>query len=936
MVRNISVVLFLFLVLHSFNTFGQDFRQSWIQYFPDVHTSSDRASDAFIDISGNVYITGRSNMGGIGSYIVTIKFNRSGQRVWTRAFHREGYTFTFPRGITVDNSGNVYVTGRMSHISSDVGDFVTIKYSSNGSVLWGVEFNGPDDSNDFPFDITQDEDENVYVTGTCSGTTSSFCTVKYNSAGQQEWSAVYDEDDHNRSRAIIIHNTDVYVTGYAWVSGQTEPLLVTIKYDLNGTLQWVRKEETRSVNVGSYIAVDQMSNIIVARGELVVKYDPQGNRLWRKVHQNARLRGVVVDESGNIIITYSQGIKREIKTTKYEGDGTELWSVTYSPSDPIPVEPFSLALDDNQHVYVVGRSGIDIIIIKYDLEDGTQKESSRYTHPDNIFATPVSIGVDIHGDIFVAGSIRDIFTGTDYIVLRYPPSGEYVWERRFRGEGGLSIVNDMYVDSDGNSYVTGSTDIFSGNRDFLTLKFNEDGELLWYVTYDGPANRWDEAIAIDVDSEGNVYVTGMSEGMGSGFDYATIKYNDAGEELWVARVNGSASEDDIPVGIRTDADGNVYVSGYNMMEDSYEDFTTVKYNTFGQLQWIARYDGGQEDRATAMDIDADGNVYATGWSRNPEGSPDVFTIKYDRDGNEVWNSYYNSPENRSDEANDIAVDAEGNVYVAGMAAGKFIVLKYDASGEEIWSATYEDPSLSTASAQRIAVDEMGNVYVSGLTRGAGTGDDITTIKYDAAGNRQWVSVYDGPANDRDRVTDMKIDTNGDVYITGYTRTHDQRDNFVTIKYNTDGVRQWVEETDYYGYNARAAAITVHESDNIYVAGSAGEGSWGVVIVSRYEQGTSVYVNEEYPELPDGPVIVGNFPNPFNNATTIIYSIPEQSPVTLRLFDILGREVDTLVNEIKNAGTHTLRWEPNGVPSGVYLCRLKSNGTENIAKIVYTK
>jgi hypothetical protein len=93
----------------------------------------------------------------------------------------------------------------------------------------------------------------------------------------------------------------------------------------------------------------------------------------------------------------------------------------------------------------------------------------------------------------------------------------------------------MALDSAGNVYVTGAG---GGNgiyeTDYATIKFGADGSLLWVATYNGPINGdgSDTAYAIALDDSGNVYVTGGSSGFE---DYATIKYDAAGNELWVAR-----------------------------------------------------------------------------------------------------------------------------------------------------------------------------------------------------------------------------------------------------------------------------------------------------------------------------------------------------------------------------------------------------------------
>jgi hypothetical protein len=76
------------------------------------------------------------------------------------------------------------------------------------------------------------------------------------------------------------------------------------------------------------------------------------------------------------------------------------------------------------------------------------------------------------------------------------------------------------------------------------------------------------------------------------------------------------------------------------------------------------------------------------------------------------------------------------------------------------------------------------------------------------------------------------------------------------------------------------------------------------------------------------VLSQNFPNPFNPTTTISYQLPVNSHVTLKVFDILGREVATLVNEQRSAGSYSVQWNASRFSSGVYLVRMEAHPTDN--------
>ena len=202
----------------------------------------------------------------------------------------------------------------------------------------------------------------------------------------------------------------------------------------------------------------------------------------------------------------------------------------------------------------------------------------------------------------------------------------------------------------------------------------------WVARYDGPLGRG-RAIALAVDTEGNVYVTGSSTGSGTAEDYATVKYSSEGEELWVARYDGPGGDDDYALALALDSDGNIYVTGSSEGSDLCSDYATVKYSPAGEELWVARYDGPGDgnDWGYALALDSDGNIYVTGSSGGLDTGEDYATVKYSSEGEELWVARYDRPGGGSAVANALAVDSEGNVYVTGAGT-----IKYNTEGEELW------------------------------------------------------------------------------------------------------------------------------------------------------------------------------------------------------------------------------------------------------------
>lgn len=143
-----------------------------------------------------------------------------------------------------------------------------------------------------------------------------------------------------------------------------------------------------------------------------------------------------------------------------------------------------------------------------------------------------------------------------------------------------------------------------------------------------------------------------------------------------------------------------------------------------------------------------------------------------------WASIYNGPYNNYDIPYSMTVDGVGNVYVTGMSVydtvlnnnrSNIVTIKYNASGIQQWAAVFDGPGHPDSSADVpavIAVDIQGNVYVTGWSMGYSSGFDWATIKYNSNGVQQWVQRYVASAYSYDIPKDLKVDGLGNVYVTG--------------------------------------------------------------------------------------------------------------------------------------------------------------------------
>lgn len=518
-----------------------------------------------------------------------------------------------------------------------------------------------------------------------------------------------------------------------------------------------------------------------------------------------------------------------------------------------------------------------------------------------------------------------------------------VWVSRYNGTGNNSdAANSIKVDASGNVYVTGYSRGNGSLEDYVTIKYNSSGDSLWVRRYNGLDNTEDIANSLIIDNSGNVYITGRSRGIGSGFDYATIKYNSSGVQQWVSRYNGTGNGDENSLSITVDNIGNVYVTGISTGSNSGVDYATIKYNSSGDSLWVKRYNGpaNGSDFANSIAVDNSGNVYVNGWSEGIASAVDYATIKYDSLGVQLWVQRYNGPTNGNDYAYSMALDAFNNVYVTGESTGSstidYTTIKYNSLGMQQWIQRYNGPTNGVDIPHSISIDSFGNVYVTGESQVSGINYDYATIKYNSSGDSLWIQRYNGPGNGGDIARSIAVDGLGNVYITGESPGSVTGLDYATLKYNSSGIQQWITRYNGPG-NAgdEAYSIAIDGLGNIYVTGgSGGNGTSNDYATIKYSQ--LVGIQPISNEFQQGFSLAQNYPNPFNPTTNLGFALSNSSFVRLIIYDALGRQLETLINEQLSAGIYEVDWNASQYSSGVYYYKIDSDEYTDTKRMVLLK
>ncbi len=424
--------------------------------------------------------------------------------------------------------------------------------------------------------------------------------------------------------------------------------------------------------------------------------------------------------------------------------------------------------------------------------------------------------------------------------------------------------------------------------------------------------------------------------------------------------------------IRDSLSGALFVTGryYNGLT---WDFILAKFdssgvldNSFGNNGFVIRDEGG-DDRAFSVALQDDGKILicglttAVGWDFAilrflPDGSPDSsfgdggITIK------DVASS--------DDVAYSIKVQEDAKIIACGWTygnGGDFVLMRFNERGMldntfGIRGIVITDLYNKYNTSHSVALSNGGKYIVAGYGyKEDKTNTDIIIAKYNNDGSIDSTFGESGfsftDINQSDELAwFVATQEDGKIVVTGYTKS-DTSKSVLTIRLNPDGspdedfALNGIAVTPVYGIDEEGRTLSIQSDGKILVSGYASNGQNTDIFVLRLRADNSTSVIIEHPEEFN---LYQNYPNPFNSTTTIRYDLPEtlQSPtgfgtsVTLIVYDILGRKIKTLVDEVKLPGSFEVKFDASDLSGGVYLYRMiaesASNSYINTRKMILLK
>ena len=450
-----------------------------------------------------------------------------------------------------------------------------------------------------------------------------------------------------------------------------------------------------------------------------------------------------------------------------------------------------------------------------------------------------------------------------------------MWTNTF---GGLNDETPacIQITNDNGFIILGTTQSFgAGQQDIYLIKTDSIGNEEWSKTYGG--SSWDEGSDILTADDGGYLMMGNTWSFTPGGIWL-LRLNSIGDTLWTKHF-GDMNWDSGLYMIKTSDGGYAIIGGNYYSGFGLIDLWIIKIDSSGNKLWEKLYGGVSYDFGASIIQTPDDGYLVLGSSQISDTSdPEVWLIRTNSNGDSLWTKKFGIGIGES-----IVETSDGN-YLITTSHPMFInskILNIDPDGNLLWSKSF-DTSLEHGNSVVRCPDD--GFIIAGYTSMIIYGQaDVVITKINADGDTLWVKMLGG--SDQEMGRSICKTVNSEYIILGST-------------------------------NAQ---------------GAGGTDLW--LILLEKESPSSV---ENYLVSPNSFSLTQNYPNPFNPSTKISWQSPVGSWQTLKIYDVLGNEVATLVNEYKPAGRYEVEWNASELPSGVYFYQLRAENYIETKKMTLVK
>jgi ligand-binding sensor domain-containing protein/surface antigen len=647
-------------------------------------------------------------------------------------------------------------------------------------------------------------------------------------------------------------------------------------------------------STGEFIVYDKWNSKLPNNDVLAIAIDGEGNKWIGTAGGLAKFDGVnwtvyntsnsglpydwvysiAIDGQGNKWIgTYGGGL------AKFDGVNWIVYSTSNSglPDNRI----WTIAIDEQGNKWIGTSGGL----AKFDGVNWTVYNTSNSGLPNNYVYKVV---IDRYGDKWVGtwGGGLAKFDGVNWTVYKTSNSGLP-----------SNTVYAIAIDGQGNKWIgtAGGLAKFDGVN-WTVYKTSNSGlpsNTVYAIATDGQGNKWIGTAGGLAKFDGvnwTVYNTSNSGLPGNNVSAIVIN---ALKDKWIGTDGGLAKFDgvnwtvyntsnsglpyDWVYAIAIDGQGNKWIGTNGGGLAKFDGTSWTVYNTSNS--------GLPSNWVYSIAIDGQGNKWIGNWFGGLTKFDDVSWTVYNTSNSGLPNNYVYK----------VVIDRYGDKWVGTWGGG---LAKFDGVNWTVYNTS--NSGLLSNYVLSIAIDGQGNKWIG--TRGGGLAkfDGVNWVVYNTLNSglpSNWVSV-------------ITMDDQGNKWVGTWGGGLAKFDGINWTVYNTSNSGlpdDWID------------AITIDSQGNKWI-GTRGGG------LAVYREGgviLPVEVKEKSNEIPTNFALYQNYPNPFNPSTTIEFDIPERTNVKLIVYDILGREVETLIDKELEPGKYKINYTATNLPSGVYFYTLRT-------------
>ncbi len=813
----------------------------WSQKFVGTDGVTDKGADAVgsYDASNQV-VKGRKNLvvgqtdevivggyvtnAGGGRDLLVVKYNSDGTKAWHQTYDGASGV-DYANAVVVDAAGDVYAAGgSRSGSSGGTLDGITLKYAaSDGALVWHARYdNGKVDE---VTSLMIDRDGNPVVGGYTQQTTYDMFMVRYNKdldpmsalATTILWESRFDNPAYNSSEAVwdmgLVFGKDVMLTGTSYSgSGVYNAYTMRFKGTCVEGARWDREF------AGAARGQDQL----VAMG---------------------------ADYFGSpVVVGYTQlaGGKYAIQTMKHDAEaGSLLWSKTYESANGNS-EPRAVAVDPSGNVFVIGYTTVAGGVTKVLVQN-----YSPYTNPTRAAQTIsfTNPGAQLAGRTITLGATVDSGLQVEYAVISGPATvtGNSLV---LRGDGNVTLR----ASQPGSGDYLPATPVevtFSVSRSSQTISFNLP------VKIHQVNGQWESFPLAGVCSSGLPLTYEVLSGPATITD-GVLQLSGAGVVVVRASQIGDSSYDPA-VSVDRTVTGEV-MGSFTILDGFHVNWTDRS------LLDVTDSSSFAEGEAVAVALGLTGNDatagYVAGFVKGATGK-DLYLTKYTHNistgaAAQSWVRRMNGSASGDDEAAAVAVDASGNVIVAGYvttSTGRDVyVAKYDSNGGDgtgtpgssnpIWEYTYNGTSNGRDMALSLALQGTSHVIVGGRAEGTGTGDDFFAAKLNSSdGTAVWANQNNRTSTLSDIPAKVAVGSDGTVVLAGISGSGNSA-NAWTVKLDSgSGALLWQKVYDFAKKPDAMRGLALDGANNVIVSGYS-QGTNYDMYTAKYEAGTGSIIWEK--------------------------------------------------------------------------------------------